>query len=108
MGTLVINTRHKVHVYDTDYFASLIAGDDVEPLPQDVLNVILKDFLFNAVTTTTETETAALAQLIDPAGAALDVPKGVLVTEEGIGYDFVTSGNIVRVSIQNGKILIEI
>lgn len=106
MSAIVINTATKVHVYELEYFRQLIAGAAVEPLPHDVLSVILKDFLICAVAS--EMEGDQLAHLLDETGKPVDVPQGMMVTEEGIIYDFVTNSNVVRVYIQDGKVLIEV
>lgn len=34
-----------IHVYPVSYFESLIKGEDVEPLPADILRAIIKDWL---------------------------------------------------------------
>lgn len=34
-----------IHVYPVAYFESLIKGEDVDPLPPDVLRAIIKDWL---------------------------------------------------------------
>lgn len=107
MSAIVINTASKVHVYDTEYFVRLLAGEAVEPLPQDVLAVILKDFLLSNTDMAAELE-VQLAQLLDAEDKPVTIPQGMMVTEEGIIYDFVTNSNIVRVYIQDGRVIIEV
>lgn len=42
---VVVPTGAKVHVYPVRYFRDLIAGEDVEPLPEDVLRLIVHEWL---------------------------------------------------------------
>ena len=45
--TMTIDTGTAVHVYPVAYFERLIRGAPVEPLPVDVLGVIVREWLTN-------------------------------------------------------------
>lgn len=48
--TLVIHTHEANHVYPMSYFHSIIRGEPVEPIPEDVLRVIVREWLELTVT----------------------------------------------------------
>lgn len=42
---IVIPTDNAHHVYPMAYFESIVKGEAVEPIPEDVLRVIVKEWL---------------------------------------------------------------